>query len=260
MSSIAIDQLPEPQQISSTPIREAAEAFHAAKVAALTAKQDEQELVNTRPSAEWADAQLLDDAAAAGKPAPTLHHVTDHDRKLDEAKIVHKAKDLAEQRTRADLRKALDEHESSWQEEVAARVEKADAAWSETVGRLAAVHRARRADVAQLKELKGEHLGVHAVRLVPVERLEQGEGIHDVGRLLDALAVVGLESAKPERKDPLAQPIGSGAAVGATQSKPTAGTGTARSDERERQQADEIAEQQVAERAARRTRRDLVVD
>ena len=68
--NIHIDTLPPYEAITCEPLRDAAAAFSAAKSEANARKRDTAALEQERPAVEWAQAEAIEAAQNAGKPAP----------------------------------------------------------------------------------------------------------------------------------------------------------------------------------------------
>jgi hypothetical protein len=140
VQSIAIENLPAYEQISSEPIRESAARFDAARSAREQARKDLIELEQTREAAEWADAEAAEKARAEGKAEPKRSHVAVHDKKTDEVRHELKVATLAETRARDVLQAAIGEHGGAWAGEVGESVEALSAEWADTVEGLIALH------------------------------------------------------------------------------------------------------------------------
>jgi hypothetical protein len=138
--SIAIENLPPYEQISSEPIREAAATLSAARSAKEQARKDLIELEQTRESAEWADAEASEQAQAEGRAEPKRTLVAAHDKKTDEARHKTKVSDLAHTRARGALEAALAEHGQAWADELATSVEAMRVEWGNVVEGLIGLH------------------------------------------------------------------------------------------------------------------------
>ena len=84
--SIAVENLPSYEQISSKPIRDSAAALDMARATQQERRRDLIELEQTREQAEWRDAAAAEKALAERKPAPKRTYVAAHDRKTDDAR------------------------------------------------------------------------------------------------------------------------------------------------------------------------------
>ncbi len=206
MTTLSIDQLPEPAAISQPDIAAAATEFATARAALNERKRDVVELEQTRSNAEWADAQAEHDAVAAGKPAPTKQkHTAEHDVKLEKARHAHKVATLAEQSARRVLASKLEQYGDRWLAEAEKLVRSLDASWDSIVQTAAKIHAERRRAIESARKLGSEHVGAGAAFLD--RRVLQGiELPHGAAQswavygedLLDALGRLGTPQSKPD--------------------------------------------------------------
>jgi hypothetical protein len=206
MSRIDLADLPAPAAISHAGISTAAEAFDAARLHAQQAKKDLTELEQTRESAEWKDAEAVDQAQAAGKPAPKLTAVIAHDKLTDKAKLDLKVATLAEARTRSALRAALDTCGDAYLAEVEKQASGLDASWDNAVKNLVKLHAEHRRATDTARKLGSDRLPVEkgSLRLPQLGGITVAHGASEVAYvyasdLIGALGELGQTQAEPKR-------------------------------------------------------------
>lgn len=133
-------QLPPYQEISHPAIRDAAAAWSAAKANLAQARQDVLKLEETRPSTEWATAEVIEQARGAGKPDPKGSPMSEHDKKIAAAQLEEKVAILAEQRAFDGLQVALDAHLADWAADATHEIEALGEVWTAAVQTIAGLH------------------------------------------------------------------------------------------------------------------------
>jgi hypothetical protein len=129
-----------PVAITCEPIRHAVEQLGVATEHHDEKRRDLVELEQTREAAEWADAEALDAARVAGKPAPRRTHVAAHDKRTEEARVEFKAAQIAIERARKELAAVIDEHGEAFAAEVRQAATEAIETWRSKVEELPAAH------------------------------------------------------------------------------------------------------------------------
>ncbi len=209
-------QLPSPaSEISHSALRERATAVEKATADLNERRRDVVELEQTRPSAEWSDAEAAERARATGKAEPKRTHTAQHDRKLDDAKHESKVAELALKRARDELDVACERHGSEYAAELAAEVETTDAAWREAVESLVTLA-ARQERSHRLARLVGDE-DVPSVEPLPFRHGRELQGLEipsggprtgyvAVPDVLAGLLAVGV-APEPEPEREKAKPI-----------------------------------------------------
>lgn len=139
--SIAIENLPSYEQISSEPIRSAVAALSAAKGAADEAKKTHIQLEQELPNAHQQDAAADERLRAEGKPKLKGRPATQAAEKgIAEAAHEQLVCELAVGRARDELVASLAEHGEAWAAEVAESVEALSREWVNTVEGMIGLH------------------------------------------------------------------------------------------------------------------------
>src|SRR6516162_312703 len=158
--NIHIDTLPPYEAITCEPLRDAAAAFSAAKSEANARKRDTAALEQERPAVEWAQAEAIEAAQNAGKPAPKRDLLVEHDKKIDTAKMAEKVAIVALNRRTQELEEAVAQHGPAWGKEVAARNVELDEQWSTLMGVVETLHRERASARKMVRAIGGNQLHV----------------------------------------------------------------------------------------------------
>lgn len=263
-------QLPHYEEISHPAIRDAAATWDAAKATLRERRQNRVELENTRPAAEWKDAEAIEAARAAGKPDPKRSNVQEHDRKIAEAHLEEKVAILAEKRAFDELQKALDDHQAEWLEGATREIEALSKAWNAAVrtlaslhGKLTEAHRARAYASNGDKENDGPGVLTGAIRVGPADvrgldfaptpegalpgaHMRAPKGIVGIEHVLTQLAEMG-RLPKPEEPEPVRE-TQTANILGATRQVPVPLTDEQRTERAQRAEARRAQhEQQRAE-------------
>ncbi len=160
---------------SHSALRERATAVEKATADLNERRRDVVELEQTRPSAEWADAEAAEKARALGKTEPKRTHTAQHDRKLDDARHEAKIAELHLQRCRDELDIAVERHGSEYAAELRAEVETTDTAWREAVESLVTLA-ARRERSHRIARLVGDE-DVPSVEPLPFRHGRELQGL-----------------------------------------------------------------------------------
>jgi hypothetical protein len=139
--SIAIENVPPYEQISSEPIREAGATLSAVRAAQDEAKKALVEAEQTLPSSQWKDAEAAEQARAEGKPEPkTRNHTAAHEKRIADLEHEQRVADLALKRARGALEAVLAEHGQAWADELTTSVEAMRVEWGNSVEGLIGLH------------------------------------------------------------------------------------------------------------------------
>jgi len=206
--NIHIDTLPPYEAITCEPLRDAAAAFSAAKSEANARKRDTAALEQERPAVEWAQAEAIEAAQNAGKPAPKRDLLVEHDKKIDTAKMAEKVAIVALKRRTQELEEAVAQHGPAWGKEVAARNVELDEQWSTLMGVVETLHRERASARKMVRAIGGNQLHVASLsfRQRQLVDIELAKGSQNVARVWLADVLAGLRELGLE-KQPESKPV-----------------------------------------------------
>ena len=204
--SIAVENLPSYEQISSKPIRDSAAALDMARATQQERRRDLIELEQTREQAEWRDAAAAEKALAERKPAPKRTYVAAHDRKTDDARHQVKVAQLAFERAERDLIGSLERNGAAWATEVGEACENLFAAFASGVAELIAVHSKLTQASAVARVVIGDkrpHVGVIELDHRQLDGIELAQGsvrraMVQVPDVLAALSSIGQPQPEPQ--------------------------------------------------------------
>jgi hypothetical protein len=206
-----IAHLPDPASISQPDIRDAAVALTAAKVASNDARRTAIQLEQELPAAQDEDARADERLRAEGKPRLKGRPATQrHEKAIAEAQHEQRVTELAAERARTALLKALREHTDGWRQEVAKELEQLDKLWTAGVSTLLELAAKRSHAVSSARAIGLEHPGVSAcafdkpsINGLEFQAQQYGvKGWIDTGEILAALASLGQPELEPEPAEP----------------------------------------------------------
>src|SRR6266566_8956680 len=164
--NIAVENLPPYQQITCTPISEAAAALSAAKTDLDTAKKDHVQAEQELPAAEWRDAEAEASALEAGKPAPkTEVHTVRHVALLRALAKKVKVATLRLNTAHDALGAALDEHGDAYRAEAEGLASELENQWRDLIGKAVELHAAYSRANSIARKVGSERLVVSAIGL-----------------------------------------------------------------------------------------------
>jgi hypothetical protein len=119
---LTINSLPDDHTRISQPDLRDLRANDSAKQAEKRARRrDESALEQSREQAMWEKATEIEEAKAAGKPAPKRDPVAEHDKKLEAARMAYMVAVKAAERARSELLDGIEKFGPTWIKEVTAR-------------------------------------------------------------------------------------------------------------------------------------------
>jgi hypothetical protein len=212
------------EAISCEPIRQAAAAFSAAKVAAEEARKTHVQLGQELPNAQQEDAREDERLRAEGKPKLKGRPATlAAEKGIADAEHELRVCRLAAERVQGELEAAIDEHGQTWADEVARDAEALCAEWQTAANGLVAVY-SRLAAAAAVSRVVGGHVpAIGALRFPAraIHELEIAGGQHDPHGVIqtgEALARLAELLVEPEpAPEPERQPTRSTPPVGEAQ-------------------------------------------